>query len=71
MSFGKYKGRTVRELVLDDPDYVEWIMREDFPKDTKAISGSVLSGRTATGEVFGGAFIIPPPLGAVADSSGR
>lgn len=44
LGFGKYKGRTVRELVLDDPDYVEWIIREDFPEDTRAILRNALGG---------------------------
>jgi hypothetical protein len=25
LSFGKHKGRSIEELVVDDPDYVLWL----------------------------------------------
>jgi uncharacterized protein (DUF3820 family) len=28
--FGKYKGRLVEELLVDDPDYVEWLSSQDW-----------------------------------------
>jgi DNA polymerase III subunit epsilon len=35
---GKYKGRSLEEIAVSKPDYLEWMQREDFFDDTKAIS---------------------------------
>lgn len=36
-SFGKYKGRTVREVLKENPGYNTWIQSADFPLYTKKI----------------------------------
>ncbi len=36
-NFGKYKGKTVKEVFSKEPQYYDWIMRSDFPQDTKKI----------------------------------
>ena len=36
-SFGKYKGRTVREVLKENPGYNTWIQNADFPLYTKKI----------------------------------
>ena len=36
-SFGKYKGRTVREVLKENPGYNTWIQNSDFPLYTKKI----------------------------------
>ena len=28
--FGKYKGRPVEEVVVDDPGYLEWLSDQDW-----------------------------------------
>ncbi len=34
-NFGKYKGMKVSDTLLKDPMYYDWIMKGDFPQDTK------------------------------------
>jgi len=34
-NFGKYKGKTVSEVFLNDPAYYSWMMKADFPQYTK------------------------------------
>ena len=36
-SFGKYKGRAVREVLKENPGYNTWIQNSDFPLYTKKI----------------------------------
>lgn len=34
-NFGKYKGRSVREVLKAEPQYYDWMMKADFPLNTK------------------------------------
>lgn len=34
-NFGKYKGRSVAEILKAEPQYYDWMMRGDFPLHTK------------------------------------
>jgi DNA polymerase-3 subunit epsilon len=34
-TFGKHKGRRVREILLNDNGYYSWVMNADFPLYTK------------------------------------
>ncbi len=34
-NFGKYKGQPVEEVFKKEPQYYDWIMKGDFPLDTK------------------------------------
>jgi len=34
-NFGKYKGRSVAEVLRTEPQYYDWMMKGDFPKYTK------------------------------------
>lgn len=36
-NFGKNKGRTVKEVFLNEPSYYSWMMKADFPLYTKKI----------------------------------
>ncbi len=36
-NFGKYKGKTVEEVLKKDPSYYNWMMNGDFPLTTKKI----------------------------------
>jgi DNA polymerase III subunit epsilon len=40
-AFGKNKGKPVK----DDKDYAQWVMKSDFPPDTKRIIDEVLKGK--------------------------
>ena len=35
ISFGKYKGKTAREVYESDPSYFDWIDKGEFTLDTK------------------------------------
>ena len=34
-NFGKHKGKSVAEVLKEEPHYYDWIMKGDFPLDTK------------------------------------
>ncbi|RYF89925.1 MAG: 3'-5' exonuclease [Chitinophagaceae bacterium] len=34
-NFGKYKGRSVMEVLKNEPQYYDWMMKGDFPMHTK------------------------------------
>jgi len=34
-NFGKHKGKAVLQVLKDEPSFYEWIMKGDFPLDTK------------------------------------
>ena len=36
-SFGKYKGRTVEEVLIENPGYFAWMQNADFPLYTKKV----------------------------------
>lgn len=36
-NFGKYKGRTVKEVFDKDPSYADWMQKSDFAEDTKRV----------------------------------
>ena len=37
LNFGKKKGTSLRVLIRDDPGFIKWMLRSDFPVDVKAI----------------------------------
>lgn len=37
VNFGKYKGRSLAEVIRRDPSYYDWIMKSDFPLNTKQV----------------------------------
>lgn len=44
-NFGKkHNGRTLRDIVIDDPDYLQWITRADFTPEVKEMVTKALSG---------------------------
>jgi DNA polymerase-3 subunit epsilon len=45
LNFGKRKGRPLRDIVENDPGLVKWILRSDFPRDTKEIVEAAVEGR--------------------------
>ena len=44
---GKYKGRSLSDIAASKPDYLEWMQREDFYDDTKAIAAEALGPSVA------------------------
>jgi len=37
LNFGRYAGRKLRELVREEPNFVRWLLKADFPQDTRDI----------------------------------
>ncbi len=44
INFGKKKGVRVKDLVVEDPGYLKWILKGDFPMDTRKIVQDALDG---------------------------
>lgn len=59
INFGKKKGEKVRNLADSDPSFLKWILRSDFPADTRKLVQDALDG------------IYPPPPPKAAASAGR
>jgi uncharacterized protein (DUF3820 family) len=37
LKFGKHKGKTVSKIYEEDPHYLNWILRSDFPEELKDV----------------------------------
>ncbi len=44
VNFGKKKGARLRDLVKQDPGFLKWILKNDFPLDTRRIAENALAG---------------------------
>lgn len=45
MAFGKYKGTPLQRLVVEDADYLAWVLSGDFSPETKELVQNALKGR--------------------------
>jgi DNA polymerase III subunit epsilon len=45
INFGQKQGVKVRELMLNDKGYLDWILKKDFPDDTKEIIRLCMMGK--------------------------
>lgn len=46
INFGaQYNGQKLRDLARDNPKFLKWIIKSDFPTDTKKIVGDALESR--------------------------
>jgi DNA polymerase-3 subunit epsilon len=43
-AFGRQKGRALREVARVQRDYLEWILKQDFPEDARALVERALRG---------------------------
>ena len=43
-NFGKYKGRLLREIAKDYPDYLEWMSHGDFSAEVRELANKALNG---------------------------
>ena len=50
-NFGKFQGQSLRDTVVKDPNFITWLLRSDFPDDTKQIVRDAVNGK----------FPAPPP----------
>ncbi len=44
VNFGKNSGRPLKEIAVEDPGFLRWILRSDFPEDVKKIASDALAG---------------------------
>ncbi len=44
VSFGKHSGMTLAEVAVNEPGFLKWILRSDFPDDVKKIANDALMG---------------------------
>ena len=45
VNFGKYAGRTLRDIAENEPGFLRWIIKNDFPEDVRDIAGNALLGK--------------------------
>lgn len=69
LTFGKYKGKTVKEIQAADASYVQWMLREGIiaalPPDKSPVNGGVMQDMVDNGgydtdeiiEEYGGCFL--------------
>ncbi len=48
VNFGKKKGTRLRDLVRDDPGFVKWLLRSDFPREVKTVFEQAQRGEWPT-----------------------
>jgi len=59
VNFGKKKGTRIKDLAKDDPGFLKWIIKNDFPQDTRQICENALKG----------VFPQPPKLKAATENA--
>lgn len=45
INFGKKKGESLKKIMLNEPNFLRWILKGDFDTDVKAIAADALEGR--------------------------
>jgi len=48
LAFGQHKGRPLRDLVVTNADYLQWMLTGDFPPDAKELVLAALRGEYPT-----------------------
>lgn len=48
VNFGKNAGRPLRDIAENDPGFLRWIIRSDFPEEVKEIARNALAGTFPT-----------------------
>jgi DNA polymerase III subunit epsilon len=44
INFGRKKGMPLRDLIANDPGFIKWMLRSDFPLDTRQIVENACAG---------------------------
>lgn len=45
VNFGRKQGQKLRDLVRDEPSFLQWMLKSDFPRDAQKIVEDALKGR--------------------------
>lgn len=40
-NFGKHKGKSVKSVLMNEPQYLDWMLQSDFSRDTKKIMSDI------------------------------
>ncbi len=48
LNFGKKRGTALKTVALEEPGFIHWMLRSDFPRDTKEIVKNALEDRWPT-----------------------
>ncbi len=48
LNFGRKKGTLLRDMIANDPGFIKWMLRSDFPKDTREIVSKAMQGEYPT-----------------------
>jgi DNA polymerase-3 subunit epsilon len=43
-AFGKHQGRSLRQVAEEQPDYLQWIVKSDFPDEARELARRALEG---------------------------
>ena len=54
VNFGKYAGRQLTDIAQNEPGFLRWIMRSDFPDEVKKIASDALIGKYPSRKKDGG-----------------
>ena len=47
-AFGKHQGKTLRQVADEAADYLKWVLKSDFPSDSKELVAAALRGEFPT-----------------------
>jgi DNA polymerase-3 subunit epsilon len=45
INFGRKKGASLRRIIEEEPTFIKWMLRSDFPLDTRQIVQNAVEGR--------------------------
>jgi DNA polymerase-3 subunit epsilon len=48
LNFGRKKGTRLRDVVENDPNFIKWMLRSDFPRDVRTIVEKACAGEWPT-----------------------
>ena len=54
INFGKFAGRTLPDIAQNEPGFLRWIMRSEFPAEVQKIASDALIGKYPTRKKDGG-----------------
>ena len=54
LAFGTPRGKSLREVVRDAPNYLDWVLEKDFSEEVKGIVRRARSGEFPTPPATGG-----------------
>ena len=54
VNFGKFAGRQLKDIAENEPGFLRWIMRSDFPAEVQKIASDALVGKYPVRKKNGG-----------------